>query len=131
MENDANCFALSEAIDGAGAGYETVFGVILGTGVGGGIVVRQQVHRGPHCIAGEWGHMPLPWPTVDEVPGPIAGAATGVAWRPMSRVRRWRATATARRRTMPRACRRARQRAMQRRRRRWIGTLIGWRADWR
>lgn len=70
VENDANCFALSEAIDGAGAGYETVFGVIIGTGVGGGIVVRQEVHRGPHCIAGEWGHMPLPWPSVDEVPGP-------------------------------------------------------------
>ena len=70
VENDANCFALSEAVDGAGKGHEVVFGVILGTGVGGGIVVRGQVHPGPHRIAGEWGHMPLPWPSVDEIPGP-------------------------------------------------------------
>lgn len=70
VENDANCFALSEAVDGAGKGHEVVFGVILGTGVGGGIVVRGQVHRGPHSIAGEWGHTPLPWPSVDEIPGP-------------------------------------------------------------
>ena len=69
VENDANCFALSEAVDGAGAGYEVVFGVILGTGVGGGIVVRGQVHRGRHRIAGEWGHNPLPWPSVNEIPG--------------------------------------------------------------
>ncbi len=131
VENDANCFALSEAIDGAGAGYETVFGVILGTGVGGGIVVRQQVHRGPHCIAGEWGHMPLPWPAIDEIPGPIAGAATGAAWRRSSPVRRWRATATGPRRTMRLACRRARRRVMQGRRRRWIGTLTGSRAGLR
>lgn len=70
VENDANCFALSEAVDGAGKGHEVVFGVILGTGAGGGIVVRGQVHPGPHRIAGEWGHMPLPWPSVDEIPGP-------------------------------------------------------------
>ncbi len=70
VDNDANCFALSEAVDGAGAGFGVVFGVILGTGVGGGIVVNGHVHRGPHRIAGEWGHNPLPWPSADEVPGP-------------------------------------------------------------
>lgn len=69
VENDANCFALSEAIDGAGAGYGVVFGVILGTGCGGGIVVNGRVHQGPHRVAGEWGHMPLPWPRLDENPG--------------------------------------------------------------
>lgn len=60
IENDANCFALSEATDGAGAGAEVVFGVILGTGVGGGVVVRGQVLVGANAIAGEWGHNPLP-----------------------------------------------------------------------
>jgi fructokinase len=69
VENDANCFALSEAADGAGAGRGTVFGVILGTGVGGGIVVDGKVVRGRHSIGGEWGHIPLPWPTADEIPG--------------------------------------------------------------
>ena len=61
MTNDANCFALSEAVDGAGAGAAVVFGVILGTGVGGGVVVRGQVLDGPNSIAGEWGHNPLPY----------------------------------------------------------------------
>jgi len=70
VENDANCFALSEAADGAGAGYGVVFGVILGTGCGGGIVVDGKVHRGPHRVAGEWGHNPLSWPRLDETPGP-------------------------------------------------------------
>jgi fructokinase len=70
VENDANCFTLSEASDGAGAGYRLVFGVILGTGVGGGIAVDGRVHRGPHAVAGEWGHNPLPWPGADEYPGP-------------------------------------------------------------
>ena len=69
VENDANCFALSEATDGAGAGYGMVFGVILGTGCGGGIVAHGRVHRGPNRVAGEWGHMPLPWPRLDEIPG--------------------------------------------------------------
>jgi fructokinase len=64
--NDANCFTLSEAIDGAGQGFETVFGVILGTGVGGGIAIRQRIHEGPNQIAGEWGHNPLPWMTDEE-----------------------------------------------------------------
>jgi fructokinase len=68
--NDANCFALSEAIDGAGAGAAVVFGVILGTGCGGGIVVHQQVLVGPNAIAGEWGHNPLPRPREGEWPGP-------------------------------------------------------------
>jgi fructokinase len=70
VENDANCFALSEAADGAGAGQRIVFGVILGTGCGGGIVFDGKVLRGRHHIAGEWGHTPLPWPTAAEHPGP-------------------------------------------------------------
>src|SRR5687767_10695553 len=65
VANDANCFALSEAADGAGYGFDTVFGVILGTGVGGGIVIRGGIHDGPNQIAGEWGHNPLPWTTDD------------------------------------------------------------------
>ncbi len=68
--NDANCFALSEAVDGAGAGARVVFGVIVGTGTGGGIAVERRVLTGPNAIAGEWGHNPLPWPTPDEWPGP-------------------------------------------------------------
>lgn len=68
--NDANCFALSEATDGAGAGADVVFGVILGTGVGGGIAFHRRCHDGPNRIAGEWGHNPLPWPREDELPGP-------------------------------------------------------------
>ncbi|MCC7124411.1 MAG: ROK family protein [Acidobacteria bacterium] len=71
VANDANCFALSEATDGAGHGATVVFGVILGTGVGGGIVVRGEVIEGAHRIAGEWGHNPLPWPADDERPGPV------------------------------------------------------------
>jgi fructokinase len=69
--NDANCFALSEALDGAGEGASVVFGAILGTGVGGGIVVRRAVLDGHHGIGGEWGHTPLPWMTRDEYPGPV------------------------------------------------------------
>src|SRR5881296_4532796 len=68
--NDANCFALSEATDGAAAGAQVVFGVILGTGVGGGIVVDGRCLSGANLIAGEWGHNPLPWLTSDEQPGP-------------------------------------------------------------
>jgi fructokinase len=70
IANDANCFAVSEAADGAAAGADVVFGVIVGTGTGAGIVVRGQVLTGPHGIAGEWGHNPLPWPDDDERPGP-------------------------------------------------------------
>ena len=70
LMNDADCFALSEATDGAGAGASPVFGVILGTGVGGGIVVEERVLEGASRIAGEWGHNPLPWPMDDERPGP-------------------------------------------------------------
>jgi len=70
LANDANCFALSEAVDGAAAGAEVVFGVILSTGCGGGLVVRGQVLVGANAIAGEWGHNPLPWPHDDERPGP-------------------------------------------------------------
>jgi fructokinase len=68
--NDANCFALSEATDGAGAFAQSVFGVILGTGVGGGLVLKGRVHAGHDGNAGEWGHAALPWPGPDEVPGP-------------------------------------------------------------
>src|SRR5205823_1001547 len=68
--NDANCFALSEAIDGAAAGCGTVFGVILGTGVGGGIVIGGRLLVGANKIAGEWGHNPMPAPQPDESPGP-------------------------------------------------------------
>ncbi len=70
MANDANCFALSEAVDGAGAGASTVFGVILGTGVGGGIVIGGQVLVGANSIAGEWGHNPLPLPQAADFPLP-------------------------------------------------------------
>ena len=70
FENDANCFALSEAIDGAARGATVVFGAILGTGVGGGIVVQGRLIRGHNAIGGEWGHTPLPWMTADEFPGP-------------------------------------------------------------
>ncbi len=69
VANDANCFALSEAVDGAGADGRVVFGVILGTGCGGGIVVDRRIVEGRHRIAGEWGHMPLPWPHPEEQPG--------------------------------------------------------------
>jgi fructokinase len=70
IANDANCFAVSEAADGAAAGAQVVFGVIVGTGTGAGIVVRGDVVTGPNGIAGEWGHNPLPWPRDDERPGP-------------------------------------------------------------
>ncbi len=68
VANDANCFALSEASDGAAAGASVVFGVILGTGCGAGIVVDGKILEGRHRIAGEWGHTPLPWPRPDELP---------------------------------------------------------------
>jgi len=68
LANDANCFALSEAIDGAGRGAKVVFGVILGTGVGGGIVIDRRVLEGPNAIAGEWGHNPLPLPDDEDLP---------------------------------------------------------------
>lgn len=70
LANDANCFALSEASDGAAAGYGVVFGAILGTGCGSGIVVDGRVISGPNAVAGEWGHNPLPWRQPDELPGP-------------------------------------------------------------
>jgi fructokinase len=70
IENDANCFALSEASDGAARGTHVVFGVILGTGVGGGIVIGGRIVEGRNRIGAEWGHNPLPWMTRDEYPGP-------------------------------------------------------------
>ena len=70
IANDANCFAMSEATDGAAAGADVVFGVIVGTGTGAGIIARGQVLSGANGIAGEWGHNALPWPDGDESPGP-------------------------------------------------------------
>ncbi|MBS0333965.1 MAG: ROK family protein [Proteobacteria bacterium] len=70
LANDANCFALSEAIDGAGQGFGLVFGVIIGTGCGAGVVAHGRVLAGGNGIAGEWGHTPLPWPRPEELPGP-------------------------------------------------------------
>jgi fructokinase len=70
LANDANCFALSEAVDGAAAGARVVFGVIVGTGVGGGLVVSGTIVEGAQRIAGEWGHNPIPWPRDEEWPGP-------------------------------------------------------------
>ena len=70
LANDADCLALSEATDGAGASAEVVFAVILGTGVGAGIAVRGHLLRGPNGLAGEWGHNALPWPRPAELPGP-------------------------------------------------------------
>jgi fructokinase len=70
IENDANCFALAEAVDGAAAGAHCVIGIILGTGVGAGIVIGGQVHAGRTSIAGEWGHNPQPWLAPNEYPGP-------------------------------------------------------------
>ncbi|MES1991253.1 MAG: ROK family protein [Pseudomonadota bacterium] len=70
IANDADCFTLSEATDGAAAGATSVLGVIIGTGVGGGLVINGHLHHGPNAIAGEWGHNPLPWVLPDELPGP-------------------------------------------------------------
>ncbi len=77
IANDANCFALSEAVDGAGAGAQVVFGTILGTGVGGGIVAHGRLIEGVNAVAGEWGHVTLPTPLDDERPGPVCSC--GVA----------------------------------------------------
>jgi fructokinase len=70
IANDADCFALSEATDGAAAGAASAFGVIIGTGTVGGLVIHGRLLAGPNAIAGEWGHNPLPWPRPDEMPGP-------------------------------------------------------------
>ena len=71
IANDANCLAVSEATDGAAAGKHVVFGVILGTGCGGGVAVGGRVHEGPNSVGGEWGHIPLAWPKPEEYPGPL------------------------------------------------------------
>jgi fructokinase len=70
LANDANCLAVSEATDGAAAGKRVVFGVILGTGCGGGVAINGHVHDGPNGVGGEWGHNPLPWARPEELPGP-------------------------------------------------------------
>lgn len=70
LANDANCLALSEAVDGAASGAAVVFAVIIGTGCGGGLVVNDQLVPGANGLAGEWGHVALPWPTAEELPGP-------------------------------------------------------------
>lgn len=77
LANDADCFALSEATDGAAAGYRSVFGVILGTGVGGGLVIHSQLLAGPNAIAGEWGHNPLPWQTESDILTPCYCGKSG------------------------------------------------------
>ena len=69
IANDADCFTLSESVDGSAAGVASVFGVIIGTGTGGGITINQQLVKGPNAIAGEWGHNPLPWQMPEEFPG--------------------------------------------------------------
>ena len=74
VANDANCLAVSEVTDGAAAGARVVFGVILGTGAGGGVAIDGKIHAGPNGVAGEWGHNPLPWGTADELPGRLATA---------------------------------------------------------
>lgn len=71
LANDANCLALSEAVDGAGAGAQSVFAVIIGTGCGGGLVIDGRLVEGANGVGGEWGHVPLPWMTADEFPGPM------------------------------------------------------------
>lgn len=71
IANDANCLALSEWVDGAAAEALSVFGIIIGTGCGGGLVFDGKIINGPMGIGGEWGHIPLPWPEADEVPGPL------------------------------------------------------------
>jgi fructokinase len=71
LANDANCLALSEAADGAAQGARTTFAIILGTGCGGGLVVDGKLVEGANGVGGEWGHIPLPWPTADEAPGPV------------------------------------------------------------
>ena len=78
LENDANCLAISEATDGAGAGCRVVFGAILGTGVGGGIVIGGRILTGLNRIGGEWGHNPLPWPQKTSVQGTGVTAANTV-----------------------------------------------------
>ncbi len=79
LANDANCFALSEATDGAGAGARVVFGAIVGTGTGGGIVVDGRVLTGANGIGGEWGHNPLPWPDASETARPRRATAAAAA----------------------------------------------------
>ncbi len=71
VENDADCFAASEAVDGAGKGCNVVFGVILGSGAGAGIAIQGRAHHGPNNSSGEWGHNPLPFPDISETPGPL------------------------------------------------------------
>lgn len=91
VENDANCFALSEAIDGAASGRNIVFGVIIGSGMGGGLVVNRKLLSGRHHIAGEWGHIPLPWPRQEEFPMPRAASVeTRDALSASCAVRLWR-----------------------------------------
>ncbi len=134
LANDANCFALSEAVDGAGAGADVVFGVILGTGVGGGIVVRHHVLTGANAIAGEWGHNPLPFCAPSDAPAPACYCGqhgcieTYLSGPGMARdhaAARRPAHGTARHR------RRARKPATPPARPRWRATKTAWRAPCR
>ena len=133
LSNDANCFAVSEAADGAGRGWPIVFGVILGTGVGGGIVIEGKPLVGAQAIGGEWGHNALPLPRDDERPGPqcycgrmrlrrdLAERARLPA--PVPRARRDASCAPPRSPKPPR-------RAIARRPRAWSSTATGWRGRW-
>ena len=94
VENDADCFAASEATDGAGAGHNVVYAVILGSGAGAGIAIGGRAHHGPNNSGGEWGHNPLPSPTPPRSPVPPATAAATAAWKAGSRAAPSRASFT-------------------------------------
>ena len=128
LANDADCFALSEASDGAAAGARSVFGVIIGTGTGAGIVIDGRLLAGPNAIAGEWGHNPLPWPVHDELPAPPATVAGTAASRPSSPAPAWRATMEPARTaapSWPRPRPAIRAPALP-----WTATTTGWHAPW-
>jgi fructokinase len=91
LANDANCLVVSEATDGAAAGKGVVFGVIVGTGCGGGLAFNGHIHAGQNGVAGEWGHNPLPWALPEEYPG-FATAASVAVWRCGFQVPAWPAT---------------------------------------
>jgi fructokinase len=133
LANDANCFALSEAHDGAAAGSPVVFGVIVGTGTGGGVVVHGRVLTGPNAVAGEWGHNPLPWPRADELPGPACycgqhGCVETFLSGPGVARDHWQTTGE--NLTALEITARAFS-GIRRRRRRWPATKSGWPGHWR
>ncbi len=128
IENDANCFALSEAADGAGAGHRCVFGVIIGTGCGGGVVVDGRVLPGRNRIAGEWGHTPAALAAPGRAAAAAAaGAASTGAWSFTSPAPAWPAAATPR---PPQACRPGHGPATRPPSARSTATPTAWRAAW-